>query len=127
MDAAGPPPSVLVLPLAAVSAAIVAGWPLTGLFAMGEESGWRGLVQYELKVLRVTRANRLIGVAWGFWHAPLILQGYNFPGDPLAGIGAIVLFCIGMSFLLTALRERTASLLPVAPLMASSMVSRPSC
>jgi hypothetical protein len=48
------------------------------------------------------------------WHAPLILQGYNYPGFPLLGVLAMVAVCTGMSFVLTALRELTGSLLPVA-------------
>lgn len=114
VDAAGPPPPVLVLLLVAIWGAIVAGWTVNGLVAMGEEYGWRGLLWDEVKPLGPVRANLLIGVAWGLWHAPLILQGYNFAGHPFAGIVAMVLFCIGISFALTALRERTGSVIPVA-------------
>jgi uncharacterized protein len=114
VDAAGPPPPVPVLLIASMWGALVAGWTINGLFAMGEEYGWRGLMWDELKSFGTVRANLLIGVAWGLWHAPVILQGYNYPGSPLLGVLAMVLFCTGMSFVLTAIRERTGSLLPVA-------------
>jgi uncharacterized protein len=114
VDAAGSPPPAIVLLLAGLWGAIVAGFTVNGLFAMGEEYGWRGLMWDELKGIGTVRANVLIGLAWGLWHAPVILQGYNYPGHALAGIAAMVAFCTGMSFVLTAIRERTGSLLPVA-------------
>jgi membrane protease YdiL (CAAX protease family) len=112
--AAGPPPPAAVLLLAGLWGALIAGWTLNGFFAMGEEYGWRGLMWDELRAQGPVRANLLIGVAWGLWHAPLIVQGYNYPGFPALGVVAMVAFCIGMSFVLTAVREVTGSLLPVA-------------
>lgn len=112
--AAGPPPPLPVLLLSGVVGAVVAGWTLNGLVAMGEEYGWRGLMWEELRHHGVVRANLLIGLAWGLWHAPVVVQGYNFPGHPVLGVVAMVVFCTGMSFGLTALRELTGSVLPVA-------------
>lgn len=113
VEAAGSPPPMIVLVLASMWGAALAGWTINGLFALGEEYGWRGLMWDELKNTGAVRANLTIGAAWGIWHAPLILQGYNY-GSPLLGVPAMVLFCIAMSFLLTAIRERTRSVLPVA-------------
>ena len=114
VDAAGPPPPAAVLLLAGLWGALVAGWTINGLFAMGEEYGWRGLMWDELRAGGPLRANVIIGVVWGLWHAPLIVQGYNYPGFPALGVLAMVAFCIGMSFVLTAVRELTGSLIPVA-------------
>ena len=114
VDKAGPPPPPILLLLASIWGAIVAGWTINGLFAMGEEYGWRGLMWEELKRRGVIKANLFIGLAWGLWHAPLILQGYNYPESPIAGIAMMVCFAIGFSFVLTAIREITGSLLPVA-------------
>lgn len=114
VDAAGPPPSLLVLLLAGIGGAFLAGWTINGLFALGEEYGWRGLMWDELKDHGVVKANLAIGLAWGLWHSPVVVQGYNYPGHPLLGILAMVVFCTGMSFVLTALRESTGSVLPVA-------------
>jgi membrane protease YdiL (CAAX protease family) len=44
----------------------------------------------------------------------LKVQGYNYPGRPVLGTLAMVLFCTGMSFILTAVRRLTGSVLPVA-------------
>jgi membrane protease YdiL (CAAX protease family) len=114
VDAAGPPPPAAVLLVLSLWGALVAGWTLNGVVAMGEEYGWRGLMWDELRHRGTVPANLLIGLAWGVWHAPLILQGYNYPGFPLLGVLAMVAVCTGMSFVLTALRELTGSLLPVA-------------
>jgi hypothetical protein len=103
-----------VLLLAGIWGAVVAGWTINGVFAMGEEYGWRGLMWEELEHLGVIRANLIIGTIWGLWHAPLILQGYNYPGRPVLGTLAMVLFCTGLSFILTGVRRLTGSVLPVA-------------
>jgi uncharacterized protein len=110
---AGPPPPAFVLLLAGMWGALVAGWSINGLFALGEEYGWRGLLWDELKHLGTLKGNLLVGTAWGLWHAPVLLQGYNY-GSPLLGVPAMVVFCIGMSLFLTALRERHESVLPAA-------------
>ncbi|SDR90839.1 CPBP family intramembrane glutamic endopeptidase [Agrococcus carbonis] len=110
---AGAPPPLPVLLAAAMLMAVVAGWTVNGLVAMGEEYGWRGLLWEQLRHLGVVRANLLVGTAWGLWHTPLILQGYNYGGAPL-GVVAMVVFCIAMSFVLSAIRERTGSVVPVA-------------
>ncbi|HEX8511323.1 MAG TPA: CPBP family intramembrane glutamic endopeptidase [Propionibacteriaceae bacterium] len=114
VEAAGPPPPFPVLLVAGIWGAVVAGWTVNGLFAMGEEYGWRGLMWDELEHHGTVKANLIIGTVWGLWHAPVILQGYNYPGQPLVGTLAMVAFCIGMSFALTAIRRRTGSLIPVA-------------
>ena len=114
VDAAGPPPPLAVLLLASIGGAVLAGWTVNGLAAMGEEYGWRGLMWDELKQYGPRRANLITGVVWGVWHAPLIVQGYNFPAQPLVGVLAMVVFCISMSFVLSAVRELTGSVVPVA-------------
>ena len=32
------------------------------------------------------------GVIWGFWHAPLILNGHNYPQHPVVGVFMMVAF-----------------------------------
>jgi hypothetical protein len=31
-----------------------------------------------------------VGAIWGFWHAPLILAGFNYPGHPFLGVAAMM-------------------------------------
>lgn len=69
--------------------------------AMGEELGWRGYLQRQLMPLGQWASVVLTGVAWGLWHAPVILLGYNYPGqNPVLALGMMVVFCVLMSVLL---------------------------
>ncbi|HYP46960.1 MAG TPA: hypothetical protein VEQ66_17405 [Propionibacteriaceae bacterium] len=63
--AAGPPPPASVLLLAGIWGAAVAGWTINGLFAMGEEYGWRGLMWDALQHRGIVQANLVIGSVWG--------------------------------------------------------------
>src|SRR5262245_48876303 len=56
------------------------------LAGFGEELGWRGFLQRELGGLGFWKASAIIGLVWGFWHAPLIVQGFNYPNHPWAGV-----------------------------------------
>ena len=64
----------------ALGGALLAGFTINGLFAFGEEYGWRGWLADELRPLGAFWANVITGVLWGLWHAPLILLGFNY-GD----------------------------------------------
>ncbi len=69
--------------------------------AMGEELGWRGYLQPKLLPLGQWRAMILTGIAWGLWHAPVILLGYNYPGyHPAAALGLMVVFTTLASILI---------------------------
>ena len=54
---------------------MMAGITVNALAAFGEELGWRGFLLREFKALGFTRASLFIGIIWGVWHTPLILQG----------------------------------------------------
>lgn len=64
---------------------------LNGVFAFGEEMGWRGYLLFKLMPLGKLKAYALLGIIWGLWHLPLILSGFMYPGYPYWGI---ILFCI---------------------------------
>jgi hypothetical protein len=59
---------------------------INSIFGLGEEIGWRGFLLPRLLPLGKGRAYVLLGVIWGLWHAPLILVGFNYPGEPILGI-----------------------------------------
>jgi membrane protease YdiL (CAAX protease family) len=84
---------------------------LNSLAAVGEEFGWRGMLQGELvRRLGITRGIAVLGVIWAAWHAPSILAGYNYPEHPVWG--ALVLFplqLIAASYFLGWLAIRTGS------------------
>ena len=82
------------------------------LATFGEEFGWRGYLQMRLLRLGPRNAMLLTGVVWGLWHAPVILQGYNYPAHPRLGVALFVVFCMAWAIILGWLRLRSASLWP---------------
>ena len=106
----GMPPLGLLYVIALVSG-LVAGVTINGLFAFGEEYGWRGFLMDELRPLGAVRANLLTGVLWGLFHAPIILLGFNFGPYRFLGILQMVVLCTPFSFLLWRARQFTDSLL----------------
>jgi membrane protease YdiL (CAAX protease family) len=75
--------------------------PFLGLLiTFGEEYGWRGYLQPALTKMGRVRGVALLGVIWGIWHWPVIWMGYNFPGHPYLGSLLMVLYCLGLAFLL---------------------------
>ena len=65
---------------------LITGITVNALAGFGEELGWRGFLQRELGALGFWKAAAIIGLVWGFWHAPLIVQGFNYPDHPWAGV-----------------------------------------
>ncbi|MHB1135140.1 MAG: CPBP family intramembrane glutamic endopeptidase [Chloroflexota bacterium] len=68
------------------------------VIAFGEEYGWRGYLQSELLKLGRVRGIVLLGVIWGLWHAPVILMGYNYPGQPILGVLMMTIYTTGLAF-----------------------------
>lgn len=112
----GQAPEPLLLLAIAPIAGVVAGFTVNGVFAFGEEYGWRGWLMNELAPLGPLRANVLTGVLWGLWHAPLILMGFNYGPHRLLGIVFMCGLTTALSFLLWRAREYTGSLLAPAVL-----------
>ena len=86
---------------------------LNTVFALGEELGWRGFLLPSLLPLGQWRAILLSGVIWGIWHAPAILQGHNYPNQPILGVLMMIVFTVLMGAILSWLYLRTGS--PWAP------------
>lgn len=85
----------------------VAGSTVNLIAALGEELGWRGLL------LHLTRRRGLVphvlftGVAWGLWHAPLILKGHNYPDHPVGGVFMMCALTTAMALPLAWVRIRS--------------------
>lgn len=108
-----------------LSSVFSSGWPLLfiGLagnligavinmpFTLGEELGWRGCMAYETRKLGFWKSNLFIGAAWGLWHAPIILQGHNYPGHGVAGVGMMVLFCMACALVMGYVRAKCKDVL----------------
>jgi membrane protease YdiL (CAAX protease family) len=83
---------------------------------IGEEAGWRGLLQEELeRRFGLFKGTLLVGLIWGYWHLPVNLAGYNDAQHPI--LQAAVIFqvhTIAMSFALAWLVRLSGSLWPAA-------------
>jgi len=75
----------------------------------GEEFGWRGYLLMRLMPLGTGRALVLSGAIWGVWHAPIILQGHNYPDHPQLGAVLMVGFCVLLGVVLGWLRLASGS------------------
>lgn len=95
----------------AIVQAMVAGLTINSIAAFGEEMGWRGFLQQELRGLGFWKSSFLIGLIWGIWHAPFILQGHNYPEHPLLGVFMMIVWCLLMAPLLSYVRVRARSIL----------------
>jgi uncharacterized protein len=105
-----PIPPVAIFLLAMVQGSI-AGFTISLPFTFGEELGWRGLLLRETQTSGLLKSNLFIGVVWGLWHAPIIVQGHNYPGHPIAGIFMMTLFTTSLSFPMAYCRLKSKTIL----------------
>ena len=87
---------------------------LTGCIALGEEYGWRGVLQPAMiREFGYGRGIALLGFVWGIWHFPIILSGYNYPESPILGAFVFMpLLLIAASFVMAWLTIRNGSFWP---------------
>jgi uncharacterized protein len=90
---------------------LIAGISINAVAGFGEELGWRGFLQKELAFLGFWRSSLLIGVVWGLWHAPLILQGHNYPQHRLAGVFMMTLLCMLLAPIFAWVRMKARSVI----------------
>lgn len=102
-----------------VGQALIAGISINALAAFGEELGWRGWLSRHFAGLGFWRRSGVIGVLWGLWHAPIILQGHNYPQHPVAGVPMMVAFCVLLAPLHELVRLRGGSVWAAAVLHGS--------
>ncbi len=93
---------------------LIAGLTINAVFALGEEIAWRGFLVELFKGKSFWSSAIWIGVIWGLWHAPLILNGHNYPQHPLAGVFMMVVFCILLSVMLMYFRKKSGSVIVAA-------------
>ena len=93
---------------------LFAGLTINAVLAFGEEAGWRGYLFNHFKSMAFWKPTLYIGVLWGFWHAPLILMGHNYPQHPVAGVFMMMLFCLMLSPICNYIRIKAKSSIAVA-------------
>ena len=97
-----------------VLSALAAGITINAVAGFGEELGWRGLLQKELSYLGFWKSAMVIGFIWGIWHAPIILQGHNYPQHPEIGVFMMVIFTLLLSPIFCYVRLKAKSVLSAA-------------
>lgn len=94
-----------------VVSGLMSGITINAVFAFGEEIAWRGFLMKEFKEKKLLVAALWIGIIWGFWHAPLILNGHNYPQHPVAGVFMMVPFCLLLTPMLMYFRQKGGSVI----------------
>lgn len=102
-----------LLPVALLGG-LLGGATINAVAALGEEAGWRGWLHAELAPLGFWRASLLTGVLWGLWHAPVILQGHNYPDHPVIGVAMMAVVCAAISPPMALIRDRAGSSIAAA-------------
>jgi membrane protease YdiL (CAAX protease family) len=93
---------------------LVAGPTINAIAGFGEELGWRGFLQKELSKLNFWKSSMIIGVIWGIWHAPIILQGHNYPQHPSVGVMMMIVFTVLLSPIFSYVRIKAKSVIAAA-------------
>lgn len=101
--------SVTALILIQIAQGLIIGPALNVFFTLGEELGWRGFLLPKMLPMGQWKALIWGGVIWGIWHAPAILQGYNYPKHPILGVLLMTIFCIFLSIIVGWMYLRTRS------------------
>lgn len=104
----------IFLPLIIIGQALVAGLTVNAIAAFGEEFFWRGFLLKQFKKLGWLKSTLIIGFIWGLWHAPLILQGHNYPNHPITGVFMMIIWCILLTFPLIFFTIKTKSVFTAA-------------
>jgi membrane protease YdiL (CAAX protease family) len=93
---------------------LIAGITINAVAGFGEELGWRGFLLKELGHMNLWKSSLLIGLVWGIWHTPIILQGHNYPQHPVVGVFMMIVFCILLSSIFSYVRIKSRSVIPAA-------------
>ncbi|MEN3013206.1 MAG: CPBP family intramembrane glutamic endopeptidase [Endomicrobiia bacterium] len=95
-----------------IFSAIFFSLTINAFVAFGEEIGWRGYLFDELiQKFNFWQSSLIIGVIWGLWHAPLVLQGHNYPTNPYLGVIWMIIFCVLYSPIFNFIRIKSNSVI----------------
>lgn len=88
-----------------------AGLTVNAVFAFGEEIGWRGYLLKIFKGKTFLSTALWTGIIWGLWHAPIILNGHNYPQHPVAGVFMMVGMCVFLTPIFMYFRLKSGSVI----------------
>ena len=107
-------PPIHLLRLYIILGSLTQSVAMNTIFCFGEEFGWRGYLLMRLTPLGLWPAMIVSGAIWGLWHAPIILQGHNYPDHPQLGVLLMTSFCILLSIIFSWLRLASGSVFTAA-------------
>ncbi|AZQ58318.1 CPBP family intramembrane metalloprotease [Maribacter sp. MJ134] len=82
---------------------------------LGEEIGWRGFFNYELrKLFSFGGVSMISGLIWAIWHWPIIFLIYKGSGNLLLHITAFTVMIVAISVILAYYTFKSNSLWPAA-------------
>jgi membrane protease YdiL (CAAX protease family) len=93
---------------------LIAGPTINAVAGFGEELGWRGFLQKELVKMDFWKSSMFVGIVWGIWHAPIILQGHNYPEHPSVGVIMMIVFTVLLSPIFSYVRIKAKSVIAAA-------------
>ncbi|MDL2290367.1 CPBP family intramembrane metalloprotease [Paludibacteraceae bacterium OttesenSCG-928-F17] len=106
--------NIKLMILITVVQGFLAACTINGLFALGEELGWRGYMLHHMRNYSFIKVSLLTGAIWGIWHFPLILMGHNYPNHPVIGVLFMVIFCTLLSPMMTYIVIKSKSVITAA-------------
>ncbi len=98
----------------AIIQGLIYGPTINAVAAFGEEYGWRGFLQKQYSYMGFWKISLIIGIIWGVWHAPIIIQGYNYPQNPVLGVFMMIGFTVLLTPLIVYIRIRSGSVITAA-------------
>jgi len=95
----------------AIIQGLIAAVTVNAVAAFGEELGWRSYLYNELKKHGFWYTSIVTGIIWGLWHAPIIIQGYNYPDTPVFGVVMMTVFTTLYAPIFTYIRLKSGSVI----------------
>ena len=94
-----------------ITGGLFAGVTVNALCAFGEEVAWRGFLIKLFSGNRFLSVAFWIGIIWGFWHAPIILNGHNYPQHSVVGVFMMVVLCLLLTPIFLYFRQKGGSVI----------------
>lgn len=94
-----------------IAGGLLTGVTVNALFAFGEEIAWRGFLLKLFRGKRFLSVAFWVGLIWGVWHAPIILNGHNYPQHTVVGVFMMVVLCLLITPIFIYFRQKGRSVM----------------